>query len=270
MNRSIRLLSLLLVLILAACGERPNALPSSGLAEGMFRDTLHVSDLEGGTNIRESGDYLMSLPAGLIQITSGAEIQDSILVFAVHGYASEGYEWITSIIELSHHFGTCYFYRYDWERCPDEVATELVSAINALSISAQPGTRILLFAHSYGGVVGAFAASQLSTGIPAELHLIAAPLAGYPRLMDACDDLRYDNQDRLVIPAWDSRIHVLQHRTVHAQDGAFRDLAVDPQVVNLPFHEIISLPPTMDGHRLGHNWSVSWVVDNYLGKPHGF
>jgi hypothetical protein len=32
----------------------------------------------------------------------------------------------------------------------------------------------------------------------------------------------------------------------------------------------VELPPTMNGHRLGHNWSVSWVVDSYLGKAHRY
>lgn len=55
-----------------------------------------------------------------------------------------------------------------------------------------------------------------------------------------------------------------QWRTLQHLDGAFEDLATDPQVVELP-GEVTRLPERYRGHRLGHNWSISWVVDHLAG-----
>jgi len=44
-------------------------------------------------------------------------------------------------------------------------------------------------------------------------------------------------------------------------------MAVDPQIANIPNSTVIELPPQFkDGRRLGHNWSISWVIDNMFEK----
>ena len=46
-------------------------------------------------------------------------------------------------------------------------------------------------------------------------------------------------------------------------DGAFKDMDHNPQLVD--WHgEVIQLPAQYRGHRLGHNWSISWVTDQVL------
>ena len=64
------------------------------------------------------------------------------------------------------------------------------------------------------------------------------------------------------------RVTLHQWRTIHTLDGAFKSLDKDPQnleeVINkTPFKgSITRLPKLYKGHRLGHNWSISWVVDH--------
>ncbi|MCF6238601.1 MAG: alpha/beta hydrolase, partial [Candidatus Marinimicrobia bacterium] len=198
----------------------------------------------------------------------GVHHNDSVMVIAVHGYESMGYEWVTGLKNLATHYGSLFFYRYDWERCPDQVAASLAAQTIKIFRSGSY-KKLVLFGHSYGGVVVTYAASDLAN-LDAEIHVIAAPLNGFPGLMDQCESLQYDADDKLVYPKWNRSIKVIQHRTVHAQDGAFRELAIDPQDIDLPFYLVQELPPTMDGHRLGHNWSVSWVLDQYVGKPHRY
>ena len=58
-----------------------------------------------------------------------------------------------------------------------------------------------------------------------------------------------------------------QWRTVKDQDGAFRDMPYDPQVVNIQGSIVVKLPPVFkNGKRLGHNWSLKWVLDQYFRK----
>lgn len=148
-----------------------------------------------------------------------------------------------------------------------EAARELASSLIAL-IHRTPGVeKLVLFGHSYGGIVVTFCAGLLHLNIPVEINAVAAPLAGYPGLLEKCDlDIHEDST--LVYPIWDSSLVHIQWKTQHLLDNAFNSLPEDPQEVHLPLSRHYLLPPTMDGHRLGHNWSVSWVVDEYLGIPH--
>ncbi|MCF7923398.1 MAG: alpha/beta hydrolase family protein, partial [Candidatus Marinimicrobia bacterium] len=218
------------------------------------------------TEIRSAGQQLMDLPLGIIELKNGALRNDSILVVAVDGYDSPGYEWITGLKNLAGYYGSVFFFRYDWEACPDQIAHVLASEIKQIEKSGDY-KKLIIFGHSYGGMVVTFAASELGK-LPTDIHVIAAPLSGFPNLLDECSNLSYDSGDKLKYPKWKESVHLIQHRTVHAQDGAFRDLASDPQDIDLPFYQIFELPPTMDGHRLGHNWSVTWVLDKHIGKPH--
>ena len=58
-----------------------------------------------------------------------------------------------------------------------------------------------------------------------------------------------------------------QWRTVKDQDGAFRNMPFDPQIVNIDGSTVVNLPPVFEnGQRLGHNWSLKWVFDKYFEK----
>ena len=83
--------------------------------------------------------------------------------------------------------------------------------------------------------------------------------------MDNCD-LQYNDDDKLIYSSWEANISHYQWRTHKHQDGAFRDLDFNPQDINFDNGEIILLPETMNGQRLGHNWSITWVIDNYLNN----
>ncbi|MCF7808128.1 MAG: alpha/beta hydrolase [Candidatus Marinimicrobia bacterium] len=252
---------LIALIVLSACagnGIEEKAITSQSLKTSNQWPAQNLDHLAEGSEIKVSGLQLMEQPLGLVELTTDAGRNDSVLIVAVHGYQSSGYEWITGLKHLGAHYGSLYFYRYDWNRCPESIAEELASLILNEKQTA-PYKRVILFGHSYGGVVVAQAASQIGA-VRADVHVIAAPLAGFQGLTDNCDELQYDE--------WSKSVNVLQHRTVKAQDGAFRELEDDPQEIDLPFHEVYTLPPTMDGHRLGHNWSVTWVLDQHVGRAH--
>ena len=220
--------------------------------------SIDLNELSEGSEIRASGLQLMENQPGLIQLRDGSASNDSVLVVAVHGYLSSGYEWVTGVKSLGSHYGSLFFFRYDWDRCPRDIAAELSNLIKEVS-EKRAYARIVVFGHSYGGVVVTQLAGMLE-GQNAEIHVIAAPLAGFRGITDQCGPLEYGS--------WAKTVRVIQHKTVKDQDGAFRELDVDPQQIDLPFYEVRTLPPTMDGHRLGHNWSVTWVLDQHVGKAH--
>jgi len=263
------LLIISIVVLLTACGgSTPNAAGATDTSRASAGDfpSFDVNIFGEGTEITTAGQLLMDQPLGVVELHNGVHVNDSVLVMAVHGYDSRGYEWIMGLKNLANYYGSVFFYRYDWELCPDQLAANLAMELKKIE-KAGKYKKIVLFGHSYGGMVVTFAASELGK-LQADIHVIAAPLSGFPKLLDDCEQLNYDKDDRLVYPEWDNSVRLIQHRTVHAQDGAFRELASDPQDMDLPFFKTFELPPTMDGHRLGHNWSVTWVLDKHVGRPH--
>lgn len=222
-----------------------------------------TSDLPAGEHVKESGKKLINQPYGFTKIIAeSAKINDTLII-AVHGYDSRGYEWITALNQLAEKYNNTYFYRYDWDICPDSVGSDLADSLAILIQSKSNLNKIIIFGHSYGGLVITYLASNLDLKIPIEIHTIAAPLAGYPRIMDKCD-LQYNDDNTLTYPSWETNISHRQWRTQKQQDGAFRDLDYDPQDINFDNGKIILLPETMNGQRLGHNWSITWVINNYL------
>ncbi|MFQ6608853.1 MAG: esterase/lipase family protein [Fidelibacterota bacterium] len=227
---------------------------------------LPVSHLPTGEQVFESGKVLVAQPNGFTHIVNPNAIDSTTILIAVHGYATRGYEWIVPVTNLAVEHSLTYFWRYDWEECPDNSGWELAQAVSRLVRDYPLVERVVIMGHSLGGLVVTYCAAYLDLPIPAEIHTIAAPLAGIPRLLDKC---KLDN-NRDGIPdylKWDKDVSHIQWRTVHSQDNAFNKYDVDPQKMDLPGSAVILLPSTMDGRRLGHNWSVTWVIREYLGLP---
>ena len=50
-------------------------------------------------------------------------------------------------------------------------------------------------------------------------------------------------------------------RTQKKLDGVFMALPYDPQIVEIENSNVTRLPEKYKENKLGHNWSISWVVD---------
>ena len=134
---------------------------------------------------------------------------------AVHGYKSEGYEWVHFLNEFSKHHSNLYLYRYDWNKCPDILGVTFANTLDSLIADNNGVTDIQVFGHSYGGLVITYAAAELHTEKSVSINTIASPLAGYPRIMDGCD-LEYNEQNQLLYSEWDSNVSHHQWRTTLA------------------------------------------------------
>lgn len=227
--------------------------------------TLSINEIPSGIEIKQSGKRLINKPFGLIQLINDQINNDSTLIIAVHGYKSEGYEWVHFLNQFSKHYSNLYFYRYDWNNCPDEIGVELARTIDSLLNKHNDISNVEIFGHSFGGLVITYAAADIESGKEIRINTIASPLAGYPRIMDDCD-LQYTDENELQYANWNSNISHHQWRTQKEQDGAFRDMSYDPQDILINNSTVTELPDSMDGHRLGHNWSVSWVTDYLLNN----
>lgn len=200
----------------------------------------------------------MALPFGLSLLPDSNGTRQGPVIIAVHGFASEGGEWVDPIATLVRIPGPLYFWRWDWTACPEEASERLAAAVNRLIEETPDEERIILIGHSYGGIAVTLAAPRIMSEAPVEIHTIASPLAGHPRLAARCPDDFVRLAERYA--AFPSTVHHFQWRTQKDQDNAFKDLPDDPQVATIPRGEVVALPDSADGERIGHNRSVAWVA----------
>ena len=222
--------------------------------------------------LKDSGRLLMSTPLGIHWIGThlpsqemmtddsksegGGESTASILV---HGYRSRGYEWIEALQERGAVEPTA-FYRWDTAQCPKSASEALLKTLSALS-AEDPTRHLKVFGHSYGGLITAIAATRYQGRAPLTAHVIAAPLAGSETLESRCEvKVRQLLPTPIKASQLSPQLTLYQWRTQHRLDGAFRRTPVDPQVVEIP-GRVTRLPERFRGHRLGHNRSISWVIE---------
>ncbi len=228
---------------------------------------LQTGELLLGDEVKASGQKLMTQSAGFTRIHDDSAYELRTVVIGVHGTKSQGYEWVESVKKLAREYRHTYFYRYDWDVCPDSSAQRLSRDLVTLTGQVPGANRIILFGHSFGGLVVSFLSGQVHINIPVQIHTVASPLKGYASLNKRCE-LNKRRDGSLKFPPWDENISHFQWRTHHKLDNAFNRMKQDPQDVNLYDSEVTLLPETMNGRRLGHNWSITWVIDEYLRIPH--
>lgn len=238
---------LLLCLTLACSGQAPDAPKAARPLSGLSELPLDA--------VKSSGARLMEAPLGLSWLAGAGDAPGEAAIL-VHGFASRGYEWV----EAAHAplAPNRAFYRWRWLQCPASAAQALQKSLEALAQQSPKRSRLILLGHSYGGRILAEAAQRYQGSVPLDVHLIAAPLQPLPRLSARCPDDKLPTSGLRAPHRW------RQWRTKHALDGAFKGYAEDPQVRPLPALAVEALPETFRGHRLGHNWSVSAVVERLV------
>jgi len=212
-----------------------------------------LTELQALGDVERAGKRLMDAPPGLHRLDPEAGPRRAALV-AVHGFESRGKEWIDPLFALADNGVELHFFRWNDKQCPEAGARDLSAALRSLVAGRPDLERVTVLAHSYGGVISTLVAQGEAMGVPIDLHIIASPLASVPKMRDLCDFEGVPSSAATGAESW------RQWRTVHSEDGAFKDLEVDPQVVTLPDLEVTSLPATYEGGRLGHNRSITFVT----------
>jgi hypothetical protein len=224
------------------------------------QQSISLSDIPTGENVKQSGKKLMKFDDGFIEIIAGESADLDTVYVAVHGYGSRGYEWVDALRTMAETGKKTLFYRYDWNLCPKVISDKLSADLAAWLKQNESSPYLIIFSHSYGGTVTTSFSGTYSLDVSAEIHSIAAPLGHHIRFSEKCgyeNGILFDSTFTLA-----NGIKHIQWRTSHSADGAFRNLEIDPQIVQIKGSTVHELPATFrGGKRLGHNWSVTYVIE---------
>ena len=213
---------------------------------------LNLDQLNLNHNVFESGLKLMAMPNGLHELELNEIIQDT-LVIAVHGNSSRGYEWVYPLQVINTEKNLITFFRWDDSSCIDKYVFMLEDLIQKKISEYKNILKIKIYGHSYGGLLSAVFMDQWRGKLPLEVHTIASPLKGINIFTKNCN---YKTPEK--VP---DKTKMYEWRTIKNLDGAFKNLKEDPQNVKIFGSTVTRLPETYKKNKLGHNWSISWVVD---------
>ena len=216
---------------------------------------IKLMDFTNDISVKKLGQRLVDLPHGLNSMEPSTNEAQEIFI-AVHGGSSEGYEWIYPIKTIDSEQKHVYFYRWADDGCFQDSAEKLVKEIADILNQNKSFKKVYLIGHSYGGVLVTHVLKNWQLTTPIEVHVVASPLSGTAMLNKICG---YE-------PIKETPINAIfyEWRTQHQLDNAYKDLSKDPQAINIKGSLVTTLPDTYKGNRLGHNWSISWVADEFF------
>ena len=229
-----------LLLILLACHSTPDGAPTLAAMAALQDED-------------RAGRWLDAQPEGTFRLDLPSP-PERVAIVALHGLDSRGAEWVAPLASLDLPGAAVWYTQWEDHQCPAPAAEQVGRQLDQLLRASPEVERIVLVGHSYGGLIGGILAQEHPFAVPAEVDMVAAPLAPMEKLATLCDYHGLPVAPALPGTTWK------QFRTFHAADGAYRDLATDPQLLPLPDLDVIELPAEWAGGRLGHNRSLTWVA----------
>ncbi len=238
----IRVLILFIITLFNSCSDE----------ESLNQDKINLELLNSLNDVFDSGKKLMAMTNGLNELELHNGNQE-ILFIAVHGKGSRGYEWIYPLNVINDENNLISFFRWNDNSCINSSIKLLDDSIKDRLKKYKNIEKVILFGHSYGGLLTASFMDQWTGEIPLEVHSIASPLKGLDSISFFCE---YKIPKK--VP---TKSTFYEWRTIHLLDGAFKHLDYDPQNVEIIGSKVTRLPEKYKNNKLGHNWSISWVAE---------
>ena len=202
-------------------------------------------------DIDVAGEILINREMGFHKMEYASSLDSSFAIIFVHGYGSLGKEWVQPILDLTCKSVPFFWYRWEWNQCPESGANQLLDSL--ISFANQTDYDSLwVIGHSYGGLISAILSEKWEEELKLTIHVIAAPMAGMSRTKKLCDFTK-----ETYSPTPNTKL--IQWKTVHEMDNAFNKYENDPQDVKIENGEMYQLDREWNGKRLGHNRSISFI-----------
>ncbi len=237
-----------------------------GCSETYHKDFIleHIT-----TELNQYNGYLIDRDDGLHYLEGYHKSDSSFGIILVHGrypptWPTKGFEWSVAIKNLSSAKRPIWWFKHNSNDCPEFSSNLLRLSIEKLLDTNPHLDSLWIVGHSLGGLIVSDLAENWNTKLPISIHAIAAAL----------NDERSHVYDCKIkgkkIYNISESVKYIQWRTVHKNDGAFKDLANDPQDVIINNGNYVLLPKTWKKERLGHNLSIQLVIKQLKSQIDSF
>ena len=217
------------------------------------------------TDRKKYDEYIINRSQGLHEITGFKQNDSTVGIILVHGFypedwKSKGFEWAEPIKNFSKAGLPMWLYRYDWNQCPSITAIQINSDLAILLEKNNHLKSLIIIGHSFGGLIVTLFSENWESTFPIDAHVIASGLAKskFDRKYLNCENPK---KTKYYIS---KNVEYKQWRTIKNQDGIFKRLNYDPQVVTFINGETTLLPKKWKSNRVGHNFSILVVSDIIL------
>ena len=246
----------LFIALVFICGCKPNS----------FKD-LHASKII----IEKSkyDEYLINRSNGIHDLLGFTPKDSSIGIVLVHGFyptdwPTKGFEWTKALKILTKTQHPIWWFRYDWNNCPEQSSKTLDFALDSLKTNIEDLELVYVVGHSYGGLIVADLAENWDSGLNLSAHSIASGLNHYRDRLKSCE---VHGKKEYV---FGKNVDYIQWRTAKEVDGVFKNFDYDPQEVTLKNGNFVLLPKEWNDKRLGHNLSIQLVMEELIKKVNLF
>ena len=214
-------------------------------------------------------EYLINRSNGIHDLLGFTPKDSSIGIVLVHGFyptdwPTKGFEWTEALKNLTKTQHPTWWFRYDWNNCPEQSSRTLDFALDSLKTNIEDLELVYVVGHSYGGLIVADLAENWDSDLNLSAHSIASGLNHYRDRLKSCE---VHGKKEYV---FGKNVDYIQWRTVKEVDGVFKNFDYDPQEVTLKNGSFVLLPKRWNGKRLGHNLSIQLVMEELIKKVNLF
>jgi hypothetical protein len=226
-----------------------------------------------------SENKLAALENGVHQLVYN---QDSYAILLVHGYYPPGWkaihhELIEPLNYLSQNNIRTFLFKYDWNRCPDEIGKDLVSQLEILFQQFPKIDQWEIIGHSMGGTSILVANQMLVPNnkditfhtVATAVNIVENKIPFWIRLIrkfqgfDRCDyninSLNDEIENGFPSP-------LVEWRNIQAFDSQYKLYPFDVYDKKIKNSIVYTFPDSIDGERVGHTKSLYFSVLEIVRK----
>ena len=210
-------------------------------------------------------EYLINRSNGIHDLLGYTPKDSSKGIVLVHGFyptdwPTKGLEWTEALKSMTETQYPVWWFRYDWNDCPEQNSRILGIALDSLKNNIESLELLCVIGHSNGGLIVADLAEKWDSDLNLSAHSIASGLNHYSDRLKSCE---VQGKREYV---FGENVEYIQWRTAKEADGIFKNFDYDPQEVTLKNGNFVLLPKEWNGKRLGHNLSIQLVMEELIKK----
>lgn len=205
----------------------------------------------------QTGKPLRQIDFGLHSLEEGQNANPTVLI-GIHGFKARGFEWVYPLLTMDD--DTIHTHYFHWDFMDENVKARMMlieDLTELIDDRTAPLERIVIVAHSCGGVMVTAAINDLPKDVNFDIHTVASPLNGLG-LFTVCRPKLPDS-----LP---ENLSLTQWRTAKGKDSVFWWFPRDPQKITKDYGITVELPQKYHGIRLGHVRSLSWVAERIFDE----